>query len=77
MYILVDSVLTSARGEVADVTIKRAKAFAVVDAEVTVQRYHPSRQGIMVAETVADLLPTTPKSKSKFAKIVVSIYDAI
>ena len=77
MYILDDSVLTSARGGVADVTIKRANAIAVVDAEVSVQRYHPSRQGIMVAETEADFLPTTTLSKSKFANRVVSRYDAI
>ncbi len=77
MYMFVDSVLTSARGEVADVTIKRTKAVAVVDAEVTMQRYHPSRHGIIEAETEADTLPTTPLRRSKFAKRVVSIYDAI
>ncbi len=55
MYMLVDSVLTSARGGVADESMKRAKEFAAVEVEVRVQRYHPSRQGIMVAETGADL----------------------
>ncbi len=72
MYILVDSVLTSARGEVAD-----EKAFAVVDAEVSLQRYHQARQDITVAETDADLLSTTPLNRSKFANRVVSMYGVI
>ncbi len=77
MYILVDSVLNAARGEVADDTTKRAKAFAVFDVEISVQRCHQSRQGIMVAKTEANILPTTPLSRSKFANRVVSIYDSI
>jgi len=77
MYILVESMFVSARGEVADDTMKTTKAFAVVDAVVSVHRYHPLPQGIMVAETEADILPKTPISRLKFAKRVVSTNDAI
>ncbi len=76
MYILVDSVLTSERGEATDETMEIREEVVVVYSLVSVQRYHLSCQGNMVAETEADLLPTTPLSKSKFARIVYSVNDA-
>jgi hypothetical protein len=73
MYILVESVFDSPRTEVAEET---KKTFIDVTAEldnVKVQRYHPSRQGIIVVDmTPAPLDPTTPFKRSLFAKIVRS-----
>jgi hypothetical protein len=55
--------------------MKIAKAFAVVDAVVSVHRYHSLPQGVVVAD-IAELFRTTPFNKSKIAKIVLSIKDA-
>ncbi len=70
MYILVDSVLTSERGEVADVTMAMIMPFAVGDEVVRVQRNHPLRHGVIVVDTKADVLPTTPVEILKLANKV-------
>ena len=74
---VVVSVSDSMRTEVADDTIQMRNAVAVDDKCVIVHRYHPLRQGIMFEVTAADLLPSWPVARSKFAKLVVSEKKAI
>ena len=63
----------SARGDVADETMKMFIADAIELDVVKVHRYHPSRQGIIVAAVApAPRDPTTPVKRSKFAKVVAS-----
>ena len=73
MYMEVPIVFISARGAVADETNKTFIAFAAEIDVVRVHRYHPSRQGMIVADMVpAPVDPTTPVKRLKFAKIVGS-----
>ncbi len=67
MYMFVVRVFDSARTEVADVTIHTAMPLAIVDGVVSVHRKNPSRQGVIVADSKADVLPTTPVNKLKLA----------
>ena len=64
--------LLSARADVADDTKDIRNDEAVDDDAVIVHRYHPSRQGTMVEDTLADLLPNSPVKRLKFANIVES-----
>jgi hypothetical protein len=61
---------------VADDTIPIAMLFAVVDEDVTVNRYHPLHQGVIV-DTEPELLATTPVDKLKLANIDASPRAAI
>ncbi len=51
--------------------------FAVVDEDVRVQRNHSLRHGIIVVDTKAEVLPTTPVNKLKLANIIASPSAAI
>ena len=71
------SVFVSARPAVADDTLAMIIPFAIVDEDVRVHRYHPLRQGVIVVDTDADVLATSPVNKLKLANIIASPSAAI
>jgi hypothetical protein len=65
MCMSVVSVLLAARVAVEEETKQTFKEFAIEADVVKVQRYHPSRQGIIVAVMVpVPIDPTTPVKRS-------------
>ncbi len=56
-YIDVSSWFISARGAVGDDAMKTMKAYVVVDKVFSVHLNHISRHGVIVAITLADILP--------------------
>ncbi len=72
----VASVFDSKRGVVSDEITTMPICISVDDVVVMVHRYHPSRQGVIVAITLSDLLPSYPVKRFKFTKIVASPNDA-
>ena len=72
-YIVVLSVFTSERIDVADDTIPTINFDADDDVYDIVHRYQPSRRGIIVDVTVAVQLPIVPVRRSKLAKLVLSL----
>ena len=73
MYMEVASVFDFARVAVADETNNTVITFAAETDVVKVHRYHPSRQGMIVAAVApAPRDPTAPVKRSNFAKVVAS-----
>ena len=64
---LVVSEVVSNLLDVAEEAILIAKVYVLGTEYVIVQRYHPSRRGVIVDAMTPELLPTRPVSRLKFA----------